>query len=230
MAQAHSDIARIESLAKASGVPLCQFLGGPTRTKVRVLTPLQSATPDEVKRLWDAGARAFSVPIPRQAPARRFVSGVVAQMESLRQATGGAGDFVLSCGAALSPAQAAQIARALEGFHLLWMDEPCPLQFFDALRKIAAETVTPLGFGGSLGAMQQLLAAGIAGILRPDIDTLGITNTRKIAALAESYYVAVAPVSGSEALGIQVAASLANFYIFQSPALPLQDGSLAVKP
>ena len=135
-----------------------------------------------------------------------------------------------TCNAALTPAQSGQVARALESFHLLWMDEPCPLQYFDALKKIAGETVTPLGFGGSLAEMQQLLASGIAGILRPDIDRLGVSNVRKIAALAESYYVAVAPKANSDALCIQVAASLANFFVFESPTLPLQDGYLAVKP
>jgi galactonate dehydratase len=217
-------------MARSAGVPVYQLLGGPTRTKVRVLTPLKTADPDEVKRSWDAGARAFAVPLPPRGPARRFVSDVVARMEALRRASGDGGDFVLTCNAALTPAQSGQVARALESFHLLWMDEPCPLQYFDALKKIAGETVTPLGFGGSLAEMQQLLASGIAGILRPDIDRLGVSNVRKIAALAESYYVAVAPKANSDALCIQVAASLANFFVFESPTLPLQDGYLAVKP
>jgi galactonate dehydratase len=224
------ELARLEAMARSAGVPVYQLLGGPTRTKVRVLTPLKTASPDELKKMWDAGARAFAVPLPARGPARRFVSDVVARMESLRRAAGDGSDFVLICNAALTPAQAGQVARALESFHLLWLDEPCPLQYFDALKKIADETVTPLGFGGSLAEMQQLLASNVAGILRPDIDRLGVSNVRKIAALAESYYVAVAPKASSDALAIQVAASLANFFIHESAALPLQDGYLAVRP
>ena len=200
------------------GAPLYQLLGGPTRTKVRVLTPLKTGSVEELKRAWDAGARAFSVPLPERP------YDVVGRLETLRSATGEAADFVLSCEGRLRAAEAARIARSLERFHLLWMDEPCR----NGMKAIAEETVVPLGFSGSLERMRDLLREGVAGILRPDLDKLGATGVRKIAALAETYYVAVAPLSVNDNQAIQVAASLANFFIHESRTLPLRDGYLEV--
>jgi galactonate dehydratase len=221
------EVERLRAMARSAGVPVCQILGGPTRSKVRVLTPLPSSS--AIASLWNAGARAFAVPLPPPGPSRQFVSSVVRRLEDLRKSAGDSADFVLDCRASLTPAQAAQIARALEGFHLLWMDETCPPAPVSALRKIADESVTPLGFGGSLTRMRDLLAAGVAGILRPDMDVLGIAATRKIAALAETYYVAVAPRSNDDALAVQIAASLPNSFIHESATLPLKDGYLEVR-
>jgi len=200
------------------GAPLYQLLGGPTRTKVRVLTPLKSGAVEEMKRAWDAGARAFSIPLPERPV------DVVRTLEALRNAAGATADFVLACEGRLRAAEAARIARALEGFHLLWMDEPCR----DGMKKIAEETVVPLGFGGPVERMRDLLREGVAGMLRPDLDKLGASGVRKIAALAETYYVAVAPLSKDDHLAIQVAASLANFFIHETGTLPLREGYLEV--
>ncbi|GEM_PF-6653642 len=57
--------------------------------------------------------------------ARAPVSDTVQRLESLRRADGDGADLVLSCRSAATPPPAAQLARVLGGFHLLWMDEPC---------------------------------------------------------------------------------------------------------
>ena len=47
----------------------------------------------------------------------------------------------------LTAGDAASVAASLERFHLLWFDEPCPVTNLRTIRKIAEESVTPLGFG-----------------------------------------------------------------------------------
>ena len=94
-----------------------------------------------------------------------------------------------------------------------------------ALRKIAAENVTPLGVGRFIdqpSAFQDLLREEAIDILRPDISILnGISQIRQMAAIAESYYTAIAPYHNggpvASAAAFHLAASLPNFFIQQIP-------------
>ena len=144
--------------------------------------------------------------------------------EELRAAAGANSDFVLDCGGLLSPAQAAELARVLEGFHLLWLDEPLGHIDRKGLARISAESVTSLGCGRAITDNRDfldLLRSDAIDVLRPDICLNGITPIRKAAALAETYYVAVAPFHRggpvATAAALQVAASIPNFFIQEIP-------------
>jgi galactonate dehydratase len=230
-ARAAVNIALLDILGQRARAPVYQILGGPTRNKVRALAPLEGATDDELKRRAEealrAGYKALSVPPPdvrARDSAQAFVLAVRKRLEELRAATGPGVDFVLDGGAALTPADASAVAAALERFHLLWLDEPCSPLNQRVLRKISAETVTPVGYGRTIdrGAeFQDLLREGLVDVLRPDIHRHGISVIRQVAALAETYYVAVAPFhSGgpiATAAALHLAASLPNFFIQQIP-------------
>ncbi|MBL8178676.1 MAG: hypothetical protein JNK48_28640, partial [Bryobacterales bacterium] len=92
------------------------------------------------------------------------------------------------------------------------------------VRKIADENVTPLGFGAE-GAeasyFQNLLREDAIDVVRPELALHGISGVRKIAALAETYYAAVAPRHGegpiNTAAALHLAASLPNFFIQHIP-------------
>ena len=106
--------------------------------------------------------------------------------------------------------------------HPLWLDEPCELTNLAAIRKIASERVTPLGFGRSVNRapiFQDLLREDIIDVFRPDLARNGITQIRKFAALAEANYIAVAPYHDggpiATAAALHLAASLPNFFIQQ---------------
>jgi galactonate dehydratase len=103
------------------------------------------------------------------------------------------------------------------------------------LRKVGDETVTPLGFGAGIdeaGVFQALLREGLIDVARPDIATFGISGARRIAALAETYYVAVAPRHNGGPVGtaaaIQLAASIPNFFIQQAP-IPVAEEDRAMR-
>jgi len=146
------------------------------------------------------------------------------RLDALRQTAGAGTDFALDCGGALSPGDAASLAAAFERFHLLWLDEPCAPLNLGALKKIAAENVTPLGLGRFIqqpSAFQDLLREDAIDILRPGLLLNGISQIRQMAAIAESYYTAVAPWHNggpiASAAAFQLAASLPNFFIQQIP-------------
>lgn len=225
------NMAMLDVMGRDLKCPVYQILGGPTRNKCRALAPLEGSSDAElaaaVKRASAAGFRAFSVPAPAPAArnqGRAFVLAARRRLDILRDAAGPGADFVLDCGGTLSPGDAASLAAALERFHLLWMDEPCPPVNLGALKKIAAENVTPLGLGRSFqqpSAFQDLLREDAIDVLRPDVSVNGISLIRQMAAIAESYYVAVAPFHNggpiATAAALQLAASLPNFFIQQIP-------------
>jgi galactonate dehydratase len=229
--QAAVVMALLDITGKYAKAPLYQTLGGPTRNKARALTPLSGVTDAELaasmKRAHDAGHRAFLVPAPASAAANQgqaFVRAARARLESLRAEAGPDVDFVLDGGGRLTPGDSASLATALERFHLLWFDEPCRTSNITTLHKIAGETVTPLGFGRRVhqgGAFQDLLRDQVIDVLRPSLALNGLSQLRRMAALAETYYTAIAPHHEggpiATAAALHLAASLPNFFIQQLP-------------
>lgn len=230
-ARAAIDMALLDIMGRRAGAPVYQVLGGPTRNKVRALAAVEGATGDQLQRRAEdalkAGYKALSVPLPgveARHSSQAFILAVRRRLEELRAATGPDVDFVLDGAASLTPADAASVAAALECFHLLWLDEPCAPLNLSALRKISDETVTPVGYGRTLeraAEFQDLLREGLVDVLRPDIRLHGASAIRRIAALAETYYIAVAPFHQggpiATAAAIHLAASLPNFFIQQIP-------------
>ncbi len=220
------DIALLDLRGKIANAPVYDLLAGRTREKARAMAALrgnsESELMEQLEAARDLGFRAFSVPVllPKDTPTRgrEFFAETEGMLGRLRQA--GADDIVLDCGGRTTAAEAAGLAARLERFHLMWMDEPTDQINDAALRKISSETVTPLGWGRTLessGRFQDLLRMQVIDVLRPDIGVHGVGATRELAALAESYYTAVAPYHRGGPIGIaaalQVAASVPNFVV-----------------
>ena len=173
-----------------------------------------------------AGFRAVVIPLPAikaRIQGDAFVRATRRRLETLC-AEGQDLDFVVDGGGGLSPGDAARVAAVLEPFHPLWLDEPCPVANLRTLRKIASETVTPLGFGktvASAGAVQDLLRDEAVDVLRPSLSHHGLIQIRRMAALAETSYVAVAPHHDggpiATAAALHLAACLPNFVIQHIP-------------
>jgi galactonate dehydratase len=214
------DMALLDCLGRMSKAPVYQVLGGPTRNKVRALT-------DWSPEALATGHRAFVIGLPEAAfpnPRARFVTRVVERLESLQKDAGDGADFVLDGANRLPPGEAANIAAAVERLHPLFFDEPCALTNLAAARKLAEENVTPLGWGRHalrLAEIQDLLREQMIDVVRLDLARHGITGLRAAAALAETYYVAVAPYHRggpiATAAALHLAASLPNFFIQQTP-------------
>jgi galactonate dehydratase len=234
------NIALLDIVGKATKAPIYRVLGGPTRNKARAITRLSGASDEalkhELEQQLTVGFRAFLIPIP--VPTARnqgseFVRVAATRLKAMRAAAPTA-DFAFEGHGELTPGDAASLAAEVEGMHPLWFDEPCRVSNLETIRKISDETVVPLGFGRTIadpGTFQDLLREGLVDLVRPDLLTHGITGSTRLAAMAETYYVDVAPWHQGGAIAhaaaLHAAASMPNFFIAQSPSAgiaPPQDG------
>jgi galactonate dehydratase len=240
--QAAINMALLDILGKLSKAPVYEVLRGATRQKARAFAHLhghdEASLNASLQRAKSAGYRAFQVPITMpEGPVRgrAFYRETYALLEKLRAAGGEGTDLILDCGAKLSAAEAAGLAIEFERFHLLWLEEPTAEINGGAFRKISAESVTPIGYGRNIAdnaGFQDLLRMDSIDILRPDMARSGISEVRKAASLAETYYVAVAPFHRGGPIGtaaaLHAAASLPNFVIQEIP-LPADDKDSAMR-
>ena len=230
-ARAALNIAMLDVSGKVTKAPIFRFLGGPTRYKVRVLTELKGNSDSELinsmKQAQNAGFKAFLVPIPavvNRNQGQAFVLATTKRLKSLRAAADSDIDFALDGASLLTPGDAQMISAAIEDFHVLWFNEPCPPINIAALKKISKENVTPIGIGSQTvtgSEIQNFLRENCADIIRPSIGLNGISQIRRMAAIAEPYYVAVGPSHNGGPIGtaasFHLAASIPNFFIQQVP-------------
>jgi galactonate dehydratase len=198
---------------------------------VRALAPLHGETDEELTRSLRAalltGFRAVQVPLPTPTAHNQgqvFQEAVRARLGGLMKEAGPGIDFVLDGAGGLTPGDAASVASTVERSHVLWFDEPCRIMNTSTLHKLSDESVTPLGFGRGLhepGVFQDLLREGVIDVVRPDLHHYGIPRVRQIAALAETWYTAMAPHHEGGPVGtaaaLHLAASLPNFFIQHLP-------------
>jgi galactonate dehydratase len=206
------DMALLDILGKAAKAPVYRVLGGPTRHKVRAFT--------------DSAATGFdAIAITAPKPASRNMGKQYQNLiEALVKQVPDDKDFVISAHGMLSPGDASSVAATLEKSHPLWIDEPCSASNLEVLRKIAHENVTPLGFGRGItdaSTFLSLLRESLVDVVRPDLALMGITGSRRVAVIAEAYYVAIAPNHDGGPIGtaaaLHLAASVPNFFIQHVP-------------
>ncbi|RUL88732.1 galactonate dehydratase [Tautonia sociabilis] len=207
---------------KALGVPVYELLGGPTRSRIRVYA--HAGSPEAIQRSKAQGFTAFKTGPRKDRPARivenpAFVRKVADGFATLREAAGDDADIGIDFHGAISPQTAKLLIKALEPYQPMFIEEPVACQNVDVMAEIARGTHLPIATGERIftkWGFREILEKGAASILQPDLcHAGGITETRLIAGMAESYYAAIAPHNPlgpiSLAAGLQLAASIPNF-------------------
>jgi galactonate dehydratase len=198
------DIALWDIKGKLLGEPIWKLLGGPVREKIRVYTHFGGKTPAETaaraKERVAAGFRALKTG-PHGAyemvEGPRKIEEIVEHLKAAREAVGDDIDLMFDAHGDLYPSVSAAVAKEIESLHLLWIEEPALPENADAMKKIADETTVPIATGErlfTLWGFREVLEKGIADVIQPDmVHAGGVSQLKKIAAMAEAYYVAVAP-------------------------------------
>jgi galactonate dehydratase len=224
---------------KRLGVPVYELFGGPTRQRVRLYTHVGGRTPEAAAEhaleLVGRGYTALKMGVPRAAAAadeRALLRSTVARVQAVRDAVGPDVDLMLDNHGQLAPGDAIELGRALAAFGLLFFEEPVPPDTPEALAKVAAAQLPlRLATGERLfntWDYRPVLQAGLVDVAQPDIcHAGGLTELRKIAAMAEASYIKVAPHNPNGPVAtiasVHLAASIPNFLILEMAQQSLRD-------
>jgi galactonate dehydratase len=201
------DIALWDLEAKRLGVPLWRLLGGRLRRPSRVYythwgATLESHRTPEAFRDWAVetkrnGWTAVKWTLSSQGTEAERIVRAKAELEAVRTAVGDSIDLCLEAAETFSVRSGIEFARAVERYNPLWIEEPTLRENPVGLGEVAARSPVAIATGEGLFSrfeFRPLLEARGASIIQPDVlHAGGITEIRKIASLAETYGVEVAP-------------------------------------
>jgi galactonate dehydratase len=231
---------------KHYGVPVSQLLGGATRHRVRVYAHwgisdlsdvgLEQAR-ERLERLRASGYTAFkSGPggswRGHEPPA--VIDAFVRRAYLMREWVGPEVELAFDFHGKMTPALAIEICHELKGMRPMFVEEPVPQENVAALRQVVERTSVPIATGERLltrWGFREVSEQQAAAYLQPDVSHVGgITELKKVANLAEIYYMHIAPhcAIGPIALAaaLQVDAVIPNFLIQEQIDASLGDGLL----
>jgi len=258
------EIALWDIMGKSLGVPVYQLLGGRCRDRVRVYADGffrgASYNPDEyIEKAREAVATGLTAlkmdvdePLKSSIGLNRSISLpdiqlTVDMVAAVRDAVGSGVDLAIDAHGAFDVATAIRLGRKLSPFDLLWFEDPVPQWNLAAVAKVADAIDVPVCTGELLRTryeFRELFERGAADIVMPDVArTGGLLEMKRIAVLADTYYVPVAPhnMVGPVATmaSLHLCASVPNFLVLEyqlgdvpwiddliSSAIPIKGGFL----
>lgn len=230
------DMALYDIVGKKLGVPVYKMLGGLAHEKLRTYangwTDGLGKTPDEyaarTKELVAKGYTGckldpfFNTPMNREVtqPDLRLAAAIV---KAIREAGGPDYDIAIDVHGRWNTKSTLEIIRALEPHRLFFYEEAVPPENVAAMAEVQRNTQTPLATGERIfgrHGFRELLEKQAVRIIQPDLArTGGITETKKIAAMADTYYIPVAPHNPNGPLctlaSMHVCFSIPNFLILE---------------
>lgn len=231
---------------KHYGVPVYQLLGGAVRDRVRVyahwgiadMTDAGLATARErLERLRASGYTAFkSGPggawRGHEPPA--VIDAFIKRAYTMREWVGPEIELAFDLHGKMTPALAIELCHELKGMRPMFVEEPVPQENVAALRQVAERSPVPIATGERLltrWGFREVCEQHAAAYLQPDVSHVGgITELKKVANLAEIYYMHIAPhcAIGPVALAaaLHVDAVVPNFLIQEQIDASLGDGLL----
>jgi galactonate dehydratase len=208
------EIALWDILGKSLGQPVWRLLGGKVRDKVKVYTHLGLGDMRAVyetleleplvqraSQVVESGYKAFKavfIPYSHYSPTVQDIDKVAKLMQALRETVGDSVEIMVDFhGRPASAAAALAYIDALAPGRPMFVEEILPPGENEALRQVASKTHVPIATGERLvdrPEFDALLRTNAIDILQPDICHCGgIWEAKKIAAMAESVSVGVAP-------------------------------------
>jgi len=188
---------------KDLGRPVYDLLGGPVRDRIRVYSWIGGDRPaDTARAAMEAVARGFTAVKMNATEEMQYVDSfdkverVLANVQAVRDAVGPHVGLGLDFHGRVHKPMAKVLMRELEPYKLMFIEEPVLSEYLECIPELASISPAPIALGERLYSrydFKRVLETGGVDILQPDPSHAGgITETRKIAAMAEAYDVAIA--------------------------------------
>jgi len=224
------EIALHDVAGKLLDVPAYQLVGGKYRDEVRVYCDLHTedeanpvACADEGERVVEElgyDAIKFDLDVPsghEKDRANRHLRGPeidhkVEIVEAVTERVGDRADVAFDCHWSFTGGSAKRLARALEDYDVWWLEDPVPPENHDVQGNVTKSTTTPIAVGENVYrkfGQRTLLEPQAVDIIAPDLPRVGgMRETRKIADLADMYYIPVAMHNVSSPIGTMASAQV----------------------
>jgi L-alanine-DL-glutamate epimerase-like enolase superfamily enzyme len=232
------DIALWDLAGKAAGAPIYQLLGGASRESIRTYNTCYDRVdfmtePVRLAReLLESGIRAMKIwpfdGVARETGGQYITPDQMRRgiepLRLIREEFGDSMDIALEFHGYWNLPSAIRIAEAVTPYSPMWLEEMLPQDNMMAYKLLANATSLPLCLSERLMTrygFRELLENGAARIIMPDICWCGgISEAKKIAMMAETYYLPVAPHNcGGPVLHFataHLAANLTNLNIMET--------------
>jgi galactonate dehydratase len=232
------EIALWDLAGKAVGLPIYQLMGGKMRDRIRVY--IDSGTDNRN----DPQARAFialivengwgmaKIDVDDARDPSRFdrvnwtannaeIDHMVDKVAFLRESLPKDIELAVDMHGRYDLPTAKRFAKEVEPFKLVWLEEPVPPENIDAMRDVRQSTHTPICCGENVylrWGFRELLEKQAVDIIMPDIQKCGgLAEAKKIADLAHTYYIPIAPHCQGSPIGMMAAchamATVPNFLV-----------------
>jgi galactonate dehydratase len=223
------DIALWDIKGQHYQAPIWDLLGGQCRDRVRLHLLMGGGTPDEVAANARAAAEeGFTAikfdPLPagyQDLTLAGLVGAAVDRVAAARAVVKRDVDLIVELHRKLTPLQALPLIEALAPFHPLFIEDPIQIDSIVSQAEIARRVTAAIANGERLHTIwefRELLMQGGSQYVRPDVGLAGgLTHTKKIAAIAESFHAALVthnflgPVLTAAAVHLDVA--IPNFVV-----------------
>ena len=225
---------------KALNVPVHTLLGGSFRYEIRLYadchageTHSPAAYAEKALEVLEEGYSALKFDVDHVSPGKKDafnwtvsaqeMNHIISLVSGTREAIGYDIDLAIDCHGQFDMGSAITLARALEELRLMWLEEPIPAENVDALAQVRASTSTLICTGENQYTrydFSELLRQEAVDVLMPDLAKAGgVMEGKRIAEMADTYYVPMAPHNVSSPLGMMAAchvcACVPNFSVLE---------------
>lgn len=231
------DIALWDIRGKVLGQPIYNLLGGPVRDRIALYChPYGNQSPETIvpaaKEIKAAGFKAFKMdpmlPHLHVGNASYLDGELDAEVEAkaldtlaaAREAVGPHFEILIDAHGLYNVPAAVRLANKMAEYNIHWFEEPVPPESWKALKQVKEQVATAICVGERLHTRWEfvpIFEGGLADFVMPDVTwTGGISELKKIATMAEAYYIPISPHDASGPVnvlaGAQVMMTVPNFY------------------
>ncbi len=235
------EIALWDLVGKALGQPVYQLLGGKFRDRIRLYCDCHAGKDDSpesyaerAKEVVALGFKALKFDVDDYKSDYRYdrwnwtappgeIRQMVERVAAVREAIGPDIEMAIDMHGRYDTQSGIRVAQAMEPFNLMWLEEPVPPENIAAMREVKRNSPVPICAGENVylrWGFRDILEQQACDIIMPDIPKCGgLSECRKIANMAETYYIPFAPHNVCGPLGsmasAHVCASVPNFQILE---------------